>query len=406
MIISAVIPAVDRGGGCLALHRHFIERDDFDFAVASMYPLGEAEFSQFPIQRFSISAFFRFFQCFRLAENVNYFLAEALLPRGLLTFVREWAPTVIFSVVDDFHTPIAMRIARRLNIPLVVNFQDLFACSRFLADWRRPYNWLTPRLLSRYRNTQSVAEGVLHTSLGMKRWFGAQARGEILYPIGGEGGRSRGPHVFSGARRRLVYAGNCYGPYGEMILQLAERLENHPGWDLEVYAMGNDWPEESVAHFAGKGTYRGYLPFLELRLRLENADVLLAAMSFHSGDRTFMETSFTTKIIDYLSLARPIVVWAPAYSTAAHFAVTTRAAILVGESDAGKVVESLEQFALGSPSSHELMVAASDAAEGVFHMNHIHKILKTTIQSVIGTMNTEDEGPGPDPVPPLFGPRT
>src|SRR4030095_8928680 len=37
LIVSSVVPAENRGGGCLTLYRHFCLRDDFEVAVARQY---------------------------------------------------------------------------------------------------------------------------------------------------------------------------------------------------------------------------------------------------------------------------------------------------------------------------------------------------------------------------------
>ena len=383
LIVSGVVPALDRGGGCLALYRHFVQRSDFDFAVASMYPSGKPTgCREFWIRRFFVSFIFRVVCGRRLAENINFLLAGRLLPVGLYEFAREWHPTVIFGVVDDFHAPIAATLARRLGVPLVVNFQDLFACSRFVARVQAPYRWLQPRLLERYRRIQSQATGVLYTSPGMRAWFGEEANGDILYPIGG-GHSTLAIRESQGAKpQKLIYAGNCYGPYGEMILSLAYSMENHPRWKLEIYSMGNDWPKTKLEHFEARGVYRGYLPFSELSSQIAQADALLTVMSFHPDDQVFVKTSFTTKILDYLPLEKPILAWVPAYSTVAQFAATTRAALLVTDADPKSVIESLDRLREGSPERTDLVKAAKVAAKGTFATDRIHDVLRQMLKSV------------------------
>jgi len=378
-----VVPAQDRGGGSLALHRHFCERQDFEVAVASRWPASDGCGAQFRIRGNWAGAVARRTGLARWAENLNYLSSGVLLPQGLLTFALTWKPDAVFSVADDSHAPIGHRLARRLGVPFVINFQDLFACSNFLPRWQQPFSWAVPHLLKRYRRLQDEADAVFHTCEGMRSWFGAAARGEVLYPLGGFNSiKAVGEAAPPGARLSLVYAGNCYGPYGEMILRLARRLMDHPKWSLVIFAMGNDWRREDVTFFTQAGVYRGYRPFADLTAEFARAGALLTTMSFRPEDRTFMETSFTTKLVDYLACAKPIVAWAPDYSSVGHFAAATGAAILVAQPDEGAVLAALEA-AQSDPDRWRLVLAAAAwAAKEEFAPERQHRLFRNRVMEL------------------------
>ncbi len=364
LITSSVVPALDRGGGCLALHRHFCERHDFDVAVASRWPAPEGCGTQFRIRGTRAGAVARRIGLARWAENLNYLCSGVLLPQDLLTFALSWKPDAIFSVADDFHAPIGLRLARRLGVPFVINFQDLFACSNFLPRRQQPFPWMVPFLLRRYRRLQDEADAVFHTCEGMRSWFGAAGRGDVLYPLGGFSSiRAGGEAVLHRGRMSLVYAGNCYGPYGEMILRLARRLVDHPRWSLVIFAMGNDWCREDVSFLTQAGVFRGYRPFADLETEFARAGALLTVMSFRPEDRIFMETSFTTKVVDYLACAKPILAWAPEYSSVGHFAAATGAAILVAQPDEDAVIAALEA-SQSDPDRWRMVLAAAARVAG------------------------------------------
>jgi glycosyltransferase involved in cell wall biosynthesis len=385
LIVSAVVPAIRLGGGCLALHRHFVERDDFTVAVASRIAGESSCLEQFPIRADRIWGRAKRTALGRLLTNAEYFSAGWRLPGGLLRFAKEWKPDLIFSVADDFHAPMAQRLAQKLDIPFVIDFQDLFACSNFHSGIRRPYRWLIPRLLRRYRRLQHSADAVFHTGEGMRDWFGEDARGEVLYPVGAAGDGKPVAPLAPVDRITLIYAGNCYGPYGELLLQLAHQLENHPGIALEIYTMHNDWPRREVEHFTRCGIYRGFLPFEQLRKELSRADAFLTTMSFQPADRTFMETSFTTKWLDYAPFGKPIFVWAPAYSSTARFARETGAGVVVDKPEPQAVVSAI-QTAIANPNQWgEAGRAAARVAANELNTERLHGLLHQKLMELVMT---------------------
>jgi len=379
-----VVPAEDRGGGCLALYRHFYERRDFEMAVASRFLQRGVCEQEYLMRVPRLWALARKTPLGRLLENIDYLRAERILPAGLLKFARRWQPDLIFSVADDLHAMIGYRLARQLTIPYVVDFQDLFAYSNFNSKKQRPYRLLKALLLTRYRKLQSEADAVFHTSKGMREWFGTSARGDVLYPIGATDINGRQTeHAPPVDRLTLVYAGNCYGPYGAMMRKLAQLLIGHSHLSLAVYSMGVDWPAGDIARFTRAGIYHGFVPFHQLEQKLIRADAFLVAMSFRPEDRTFVETSFTTKWLDYAACARPILVWAPAYSTAARFARETGAGLLVDDPAPAAVVGAAEALMLDPNRWNAAANAAAQASADDLNSERLHALLRSTLCALI-----------------------
>jgi Glycosyltransferase len=314
---------------------------------------------------------------------MEYFSAGKWLAGDLLRYAMEWKPDLIFSVADDFHAPMAQRLAKKLKIPFVIDFQDLFACSNFQNGPRQPYGWLIPHLLKRYRRLQNQADAVFHTGEGMREWFAKDARGEVLYPVGAVADNQPTSAALSSGRLTLTYTGNCLGPYGEMLLQLARELEGHPEIALEIYTMGNDWPAREVERFTRCGIHRGFLPFEQLRQELLRADAFLTAMSFDPSDRTFVETSFTTKWLDYAPYGKPIFVWSPAYSSAARFARDTGAGVVVDNPKPQALVSAIQNMVADSRRWGEAGRAASCVAAHELNASRLHEMLRTRLMELV-----------------------
>jgi len=383
LIVSGVVPALTRGGGCLALHRHFCERQDFAVAVASYTTAGTSCADVLQIPRTDWWLRVKRTRLCRLAENLDYLAAASRLPRALVRYAKDWKPDLIFSVADDIHAPIAHRLARTLRIPFAVNFQDLFACSSFVPRPCRPLPGVKSLLTSRYRKLQAQADAVFHTSDGMKEWFGMAARGDVLYPIGAATEIEPEPRPSPKGTLTLAYAGNCYGAYGAQVLSLARELDGAAKVTLQVFTMGNDWPAKDVQHYTRTGVYRGYLPFSALRDELEKADAFITTMSFAREDRVFVETSFTTKWLDYAPLGKPIVVWGPEYSSAARFARAKPTGLVVEDFKPASVIAAIERLRADHVEWTRLSLGAMDVAKNELNAERLHNLLKTRLLELV-----------------------
>lgn len=332
LYISAVIPDTTSGGR-FAMYRHLILKNDFEVAVAS------TDFVELPIKQHTIpqnrliKRLKRTRLC-RLISNLEYILNWIHIPTSLLKFAHKFEPNVIVSVVDDWHIGLAYQLAQKLKIPLVINFQDLFCLSQFVPLSIRPYPWVKSWLIQHYRQVNHKANQVFYTSEGMKKWFGENATGDVLYPIGNFGVEvSVAPRLNAQDKVQIIYAGNCYGAYGRMLLRLAEAVKKHQHIDLQIFAAGNDWQKEKLQEMTEAGIYQGFKPFDELKEKLKQADGFLTVMSFEQEEKVFVQTSFTTKWLDYVPYGKPVFVWSPEYSTAYSFANKYQSGIPVTQDD-------------------------------------------------------------------------
>jgi hypothetical protein len=383
LIVSGVVPALGRGGGCIALHRHFVERQDFEVAVVG----AEVDACTAPViariresrlgHRLRRSRFKRFF------NNLRYARGFLGLYREMDAEVSKWRPDLVFTVPDNFHTGIARRLARKLGVPLVVNFQDLFPLSQFVPPDKRPYPAVSRALMRGFHELDQAAALSLYTSEGMRDWFGQKANSQVLYPIGAEVEASALPAVPTGGSLRVVYAGNCYGAYGRMLLRLAEKAAVDTRLDLRIFAAGNDWPSATVARLAAAGIYRGFVAFEQLRSELLEADAFLTVMSFEPKEEPFVQTSFTTKWLDYAPCARPVFVWGPAWSSAAKFAGENHCGIVIDVDDAATVVDKMVSIAEDPTDYQRFAEASRRVAGGRLAADSIHQQLHEALRGVV-----------------------
>jgi stringent starvation protein B len=108
-------------------------------------------------------------------------------------------------------------------------------------------------------------------------------------------------------------------------------------------------------------------------------------MSFQPADRTFMETSFTTKWLDYAPFGKPIFVWAPAYSSTARFARETGAGVVVDKPEPQAVVSAI-QTAIANPNQWgEAGRAAARVAANELNTERLHGLLHQKLMELVMT---------------------
>jgi hypothetical protein len=377
LIVSSIFPSKEGGGGRLAMYRHFLERDDFDVRVACVDELEDGLAGiqlKPPLRRFRRTRFSRF------ARNFSYLFSGLMSPQ-LEAYITTWRPDLVFGVPDLEHVGLQRKIARKYAIPFVANFQDIFPVSTFLPEIIKPYGFASKILLKWYHMLSKEAHSVLHTSQGMRDFFARETRSFVLYPLG-EHVQLGTPSPSKKGPWKIVYAGNCYGSYGELMLKVAKQiLEKESMLDLEIYTMGNDWNPSDVEKYSEAGILKGFLPFAELNERLESADAFLTVMSFAPADRLFVETSFTTKWLDYAPKAKPIFVWAPEYSSAAKFARETNAGVVTTSPKVNCLISQIKRTMKNSDAHDNISKAANQVAKTSLNPSIIHQVLTETFEA-------------------------
>jgi hypothetical protein len=108
-------------------------------------------------------------------------------------------------------------------------------------------------------------------------------------------------------------------------------------------------------------------------------------MSFEASERPFVETSFTTKWLDYASFAKPVVVWAPDYSSAHRFATRHGCGTVVATPDPTEVEVALRGL-LSRPGDWARAAAAmAKVRDGVLNPDRIHETLVGALRRVMAS---------------------
>lgn len=383
LYISSVVPDTTSGGR-LAMYRHFIVRQDFDLRIVSAGRALGSDVSSYEIAVGKMRNRLRRTRFARLAYNWDYIWNWMTLPPDVERLALQYRPDVVFTIPDNWHCGLAWQLAHRLGVPLVVNFQDLFPVSKFLYAFERPLPGVSRWLMKKFQFLNREAALVFYTSEGMRDWLGGHPNGHVLYPIGDKPSEIVKPQLAANADScTIVYAGNCYGAYGRMLLELAYELRKWPTISLQIFAAGNDWPPEVLESMRSSGIYMGFRPFGKLKQFLAMADAFLTVMSFEEAEEPFVRTSFTTKWLDYAPYGKPIIAWAPEYSSAATFARSTGAGVVVNDPGPSVLLAAVQK--LLSDRAAWLQAGAGSVRVGSTELNseRIHGLLRCEINRLV-----------------------
>ncbi|MFN4867482.1 MAG: glycosyltransferase [Cyanobium sp.] len=377
-------------GATLAMRRHLVHHHDFDTYVITTEAndcsdlIGLRLLPPFLLQRARNTRFNR------VVHNAELLLQPLFSDSRINSAAAAFQPDAIFTVADLTLSEAARKLAHDLKLPLIVNFQDWWPRGQFYSTNEIPYRGLVPILESRFRRLFRSADLVFCTSEGMRNYLGTHPNSHVLYPIGDDQQPMSVPQPFAPTpaldkhpKRQLIYTGTAFGSYGQMLLQLAEALKDHTHWDLVIYGKRPDWPAHTIAAAERSGLYRGFLPFEQLRAVLAAADACLSVMSFDPDLEVMMRTSFTTKVLDYCSAGRPILMWGPPFCSPIRLLQRRQAALTVTTPDPARVIACLERLERDHRLSADLGRAALALADGELSHASIHGIFVREIQRLL-----------------------
>jgi len=238
--------------------------------------------------------------------------------RRAAKLVESFRPEVILTIHEQFGWLTAASLARRLDLPLHFVLHDEWFRNIPMAEA------LKPRFERAFGSVYRAAASRLCVSPYMEQEYGRRygAPGTVLYPS-----RSRTspgyPSPPAGLGRtaeplKVAYGGNVFHQgYWEALRQMASALESIGGQLLifgpdrvEVMRNGLDRPNV-IAH--------GFVFDMIDRIRAE-AHALFLPMTFEAREKSNMQISFPSKLVEYTASGLPLLIYGPDYCSAVRWA--------------------------------------------------------------------------------------
>lgn len=377
-----------RGGGAVsAMFRHFVLHDDFEFSVISdtYHPEPPYPYLHFPrprwMQRAMSTRIARMVRNFEIVTSPRRYVGPAS------KVVESFKPDAIFTIPDNTLSWTAYLLARKYDIPLITDYQDWWPRGQYFYPLEEPYEPVRKHLEKRFQTMFTHSKLVFCTSQGMKDYLGDHPNSHVLLPICERTETEFNPvkERAAGAPFRIVYTGTASGSYGQMLLSLIRKLENRSDIELIIYGPKPDWPEAVYEPIRDKGIHRGFLQFDKLVEVMKEADALLSVMSFEPRLDIMARTSFTTKLLDYSRFSRPMILWAPEYSSPARLLREREAAVLVERDDPDVMVQQIDAVKDDFAAQARLGKQAYKLSQEDFHHDTIHAVLKDNIHKTLAS---------------------
>jgi glycosyltransferase involved in cell wall biosynthesis len=274
----------------------------------------------------------------RLALLLNYMLIPWTVWRGV-KLVREQNINAIFTVPWDQYTVAAYFIHRFTGRPLYMYAMDDPVGTRRFAGLRPVvYALLMPRVARGCKRLWGVSDG-------MCEYF-QQAYTVKCLPLLPllELAEFKGKNVRRSDRAdgsfQVIYTGSIYSAQLDAVRRLVhvvdQETSNNNGTPasmrLTLYTSVSSAALEKMG-LSGKNVRRSEVRHEDVARVLAEADVVFLPLSFEPGMRHIVETSFPSKIAEYLAAGVPILVHAPAYSAAARYCRDQECALVVDQPD-------------------------------------------------------------------------
>ena len=311
IFISSVRPE-PTSAGQIILYRHFCNRPEFDLEVYGFEP---TKFSARMFIRRVLGKIARWGGIFETLVNCAWVLWKGRwIDKDLPSKVERDLKTIVGTVAhgDGFYA--AQRFAKKHDLPLVVFFQDWWPD---MAGVPRPFVELLDKHFLALAKSCRLGICVCE---GMKSALGGGEHLQVLPPIPAETALSNelSPTKWGGVRFRILYFGNL-DLYGGMLLQALREFKDHPTIQLQVRGSNPNWPDQVKKEMRDAELWLDFAPRSELDTWLKSADAFLVPMVFEEKYRRRMETSFPSKLIEFLQFGKPLIVWGPEYCSAIKF---------------------------------------------------------------------------------------
>lgn len=249
--------------------------------------------------------------------------------------------------------------------PLYVYFFDLFSSDNGNVFFEPFMRRITQRLALRSAKCAFVM------SEKLKDWY--QARYPALnirvirHPV------DRAQYFINNNRQispnaksiKIVFTGMIYEYQIDAIQNLAKAVNALDSVQFHIYSQRSKTYLEDMGVAGANIFYYGCLPNDEIIQVQKNADILFLPMSFHGEgtDRDVIMTASPTKIGEYLTSGRPILVHAPEDSYIAWYAKKYELGFVVEQRDAMLLKKAVETLLSDSKLRQRLVANALKASE-------------------------------------------
>jgi glycosyltransferase involved in cell wall biosynthesis len=383
VLLVSIVPPKNDCGVRVLMHRQLVERSPFELHVASN---ADSVDDALVHTRLQLPYFVDRVRKSRFGPRLEAWITDyknfvwpLTTDTALEAAVESFKPHMVLTLAECGFSHVARKTARRHGLPLAGLFLDWFPVMR--GHYGHSF---TKRILNqRFRELYAACDLAFCISEGMQEVLGPHPNSHVIYPIAGQHSVPERLWPRTTRKFRLVYVGSVQHFYGRMLCSLIQKIRATKDLEILVVGPNADWPQQILERAKGDGIYLGFKPPEEAAGVIASADAVLVVMSFESEHQLFMRTSFTTKFVDYVAFAKPVILWAPDYSTPVRVARENGGAVVVNDDNPEAVVSVCQRIAEDAACRKQLSDEAARLHNTLFNPERLQAIFVDEIQKLL-----------------------
>ena len=376
IFISSVKPE-QTSAAAMNFHRHLVDNEEIALHIlpSEHYEISNGAFSSRIIPKLK-----KTFLCRHavFADHLYHKISKLYLalPSPIEIGVNKNAVVLTIAYKNGWWA--AEKYARHYGLPLVVRFDDWWPDCAGVSSFFRSFiqkDWL--ELARKAQSSICISEG-------MRLALGLNADSPVIFPMPPTGQIPKGRSQNNKDIFKVCYLGNM-NDYGPMLEKLARESFSENGIRIEFRGPKPSWPQGFQDEMIQKKLLHGFGTGEEFQNWFANFDAYLVAMFFEPSQRRRAETCFATKLMEYLSWGKPIIIWAPETAAIVKWAKNRNVAYCISTSDSIILLNEIKSLANNPVLQKELGKAARQAYETDCGpeaiQSHFLDVLKNTIVS-------------------------
>jgi len=302
---------------------------------------------------------------------LNRLLIPWIIWRGV-SLVRKEKIQALFTVPWDHFSIAAYFIHRVTRRPLYMYVMDDPLGNRSFGPFHAPlYKLLMPRIVRSSRRTWGVSDGMCEY---LAQTYGVECSPLLPLVNVAEFRRRDTADNASDREFQLVYTGSIYSAQLDALRRLIKILSDNETGPMQMRLTIYTSLQEPVLKrmgLMGRNTRRDEVKTEDMPRVLAEADCAFLPLSFDPGMRHVVETSFPSKIAEYLAAGVPILVHAPSYSSVSRYCRKHNCGLVVDEPDETQLREALIRLRTDAALREDLSAKAVEVARKNHDANQI-----------------------------------
>ena len=378
LLVSSVLPR-DTTGGEVVLHRYLSQWEALHLVIATNNSQSLLAEDSVDVKPNSLLTRLTKTRLSRWAHDIRQCFYPFYNCNQLRDYIQHNQPDLILTVAHGELCWIAQQMSVQFKIPLVTFFHDWWPDLAYVHDWARA------RITHRFQRLYQQSQLALCVSEGMRQALETHSNAQVLFPIPDKSMIvTTTENLPYEGKFKVIYAGIMTGLYSSMLQNLYRALQESSEIQLELFGPQPDWSEPLLQQVKTEGVYAGFIPREVLTSKLNQAHGLLVVMSFDPRDKTRMQTSFPSKLVDYCQFGKPIIIWGPDYCSAVQWGRQYESALVVTSPSAKDLVEAIKELVHKPLEQKRLGDKASEMARGMFNPEKIQQQFIESLQQISG----------------------